>query len=285
MWLPRATSFCRSRRQRTMVRYGFARPRHRRNQVEKGFDQQIPFNGCKKKYLSLLFKINSKPDHFYCLVICFFLGKHFAKKNIFCVIISRLQRFFPNEYRFMPDSFLLPDEIYDLELHMRHFPYQTFIAKPSKGRGGEGITLVKKFQDLPKNAFSHEFLVQRYIENPLLINHKKFDIRLYVVIKGVDPIEAYLCEEGLARFCTVSFYLVPLVVLLTMVLLFSKIIANPMLWTWETYTCISPISAWIRTRKSSRSQMHSSWMTTIRQSNCSQIYSRSWVARGVMFDT
>lgn len=50
------------------------------------------------------------------------LMDHFAKKNIFCVIISRLQRFFPIDYRFMPDSFLLPDEIKDLEQHMRHFP-------------------------------------------------------------------------------------------------------------------------------------------------------------------
>lgn len=49
-----------------------------------------------------------------------------------------------------------------------------------------------------------EYLVQRYIDNPLLISGKKFDIRLYVVIKGVEKIEAYVCEEGLARFCTVS---------------------------------------------------------------------------------
>jgi len=46
--------------------------------------------------------------------------------------------------------------------------------------------------------------VQRYVENPLVVQNKKFDIRLYIVIKGVDPIEAYLFEEGLARFCTVS---------------------------------------------------------------------------------
>lgn len=106
----------------------------------------------------------------------------------------------------MPDSFLLPDEVQDLDMHMRHNPNQTFICKPSRGRGGEGISLAKKFSDIPKNAFTQEFLVQRYIENPLLIQNKKFDLRLYVVIKGVERIEAYMYEEGIARFCTVSFF-------------------------------------------------------------------------------
>lgn len=87
---------------------------------------------------------------------------------------------------------------------MRHYPNQTFICKPSKGSQGYGISLIKRFSELPRNATAQEYLVQRYIENPLLVNQKKFDIRLYVVIKGVDPIEAYVYEEGLARFCTVS---------------------------------------------------------------------------------
>ena len=47
--------------------------------------------------------------------------------------------------------------------------------------------------------------MQRYIENPYLIDKKKFDLRLYVVIKGVDPLQAYLCDEGLARFCTANY--------------------------------------------------------------------------------
>lgn len=104
----------------------------------------------------------------------------------------------------MPDSFLLPDEVQDLEMHMRHFPNHTFICKPSRGCGGDGITLARKFSDLPKKSFNQEYLVQRYIDNPLLINNKKFDLRLYVVIKGVNRIEAYMCDEGIARFCTVS---------------------------------------------------------------------------------
>lgn len=62
--------------------------------------------------------------------------------------------------------------------------------------------MLKKFSDLPKSAFHHEFLAQRYVEAPLCMEKKKFDLRVYVVIRGVDPVEAYLCSEGLARFAT-----------------------------------------------------------------------------------
>jgi len=88
---------------------------------------------------------------------------------------------------------------------MKEHPKFTFIAKPSRGRGGEGIVLIQKFSDLPQ-AWSFkqaDLLVQRYIKKPLLIDNKKFDLRVYVLIKGYAPhIEAYVCEEGMARFCT-----------------------------------------------------------------------------------
>jgi hypothetical protein len=32
----------------------------------------------------------------------------------------------------------------------------------------------------------------------------KFDLRVYVVLVGIgDEIKAYICDDGLARFCTV----------------------------------------------------------------------------------
>ena len=45
-------------------------------------------------------------------------------------------------------------------------------------------------------------VIQEYISNPLLVDNKKFDMRLYVMLKGIDEIEIMLCKEGMARFCT-----------------------------------------------------------------------------------
>ena len=37
------------------------------------------------------------------------------------------------------------------------------------------------------------------------IYRKKFDLRIYVLIHGFNPINAYVCNEGLARFCTADY--------------------------------------------------------------------------------
>jgi len=45
-------------------------------------------------------------------------------------------------------------------------------------------------------------IVQRYIPNPLTLDGLKFDLRIYVVITNLQEPQAYLCREGMARFCT-----------------------------------------------------------------------------------
>ena len=61
---------------------------------------------------------------------------------------------------------------------MKDHPKFTFIAKPNKGKGGEGIFLISKYSDLPTYSWStktSELLVQRYIKHPLLIEKYEFD--------------------------------------------------------------------------------------------------------------
>jgi hypothetical protein len=45
-------------------------------------------------------------------------------------------------------------------------------------------------------------VIQRYLDKPFLLDKIKFDLRVYVAIMDVDPIQAFVCDEGLARFCT-----------------------------------------------------------------------------------
>lgn len=131
--------------------------------------------------------------------------EYLCRKKEFCMINNRMRRTFPKLFNFSPISFLIPEEGQALEQYMEQHPRFFFIGKPSRGRGGEGIILISRFKDIPKNVFSHEekdMLVQRYIKTPLLLEGKKFDLRLYVLVKGYDPVEAYLADEGLARLCT-----------------------------------------------------------------------------------
>mmetsp|Transcript_35833 Transcript_35833/g.26619 ORF Transcript_35833/g.26619 Transcript_35833/m.26619 type:complete len:137 (+) Transcript_35833:116-526(+) len=130
---------------------------------------------------------------------------HFAKKDVLCEILARLEKMFPDQYNFIPTSFMLPDDFELLKQYMKAFPSQTFIAKPSKGKGGKGIFLVKKFADLHKISHLEDFILQKYIENPLLVNGKKFDLRVYLVLKSIQPLKVFICQEGLARFCTVNY--------------------------------------------------------------------------------
>ncbi len=47
-------------------------------------------------------------------------------------------------------------------------------------------------------------VVAKYIDNPLLVNGHKWDLRLYVAVTSYDPLTVYLYEEGLVRFATVK---------------------------------------------------------------------------------
>lgn len=48
-------------------------------------------------------------------------------------------------------------------------------------------------------------IVQEYIDHPLLIDDLKFDFRIYVLIKNIQPLKIFMYPEGLARLATVKY--------------------------------------------------------------------------------
>ncbi|XP_011640702.1 tubulin polyglutamylase TTLL5 isoform X2 [Pogonomyrmex barbatus] len=102
---------------------------------------------------------------------------------------------------FIPQTFLLPTEA--RELISAHFRYRgPWIVKPKASSRGRGIYIVNN----PEKILTDEsVIVAQYINNPLLIDGHKCDLRLYVAITNYDPLLIYLYEEGLVRFATVKY--------------------------------------------------------------------------------
>lgn len=58
----------------------------------------------------------------------------------------------------------------------------------------------------PEKIFTEEsVIVAQYINNPLLVDGHKCDLRLYIAVTNYDPLLIYLYEEGLVRFATVKY--------------------------------------------------------------------------------
>ena len=71
--------------------------------------------------------------------------------------------------------------------------------KPSSSSQGKGIFMIDEISEVPLNE---SLVISRYIDNPLLINNLKFDLRLYVLVTNFDPLKIYVYNEGLVRFAS-----------------------------------------------------------------------------------
>ena len=84
---------------------------------------------------------------------------------------------------FLPTSYTLP---FDYNMFVEEFRKSQqntiWIMKPCNGAQGRGIFLVSKLDQLKKwatNSKVTRYVVSRYINNPFLIEGRKFDLRIY----------------------------------------------------------------------------------------------------------
>lgn len=85
-----------------------------------------------------------------------------------------------------------------------------WISKPvssSCGRGIRVLTKDKLLKYLSKDKLKKQVIMQRYVDDPYLIHGKKFDLRIYVLVTGVDPMRVYVHSQGLTRISTSDYSL------------------------------------------------------------------------------
>ena len=86
---------------------------------------------------------------------------------------------------------------------MNKNPARNYIVKPSSSSQGKGIFITNDFRDV--GSLKQSSIVCEYIDNPLLLDGYKFDLRIYVALMSVNPLRIYIYEEGLVRLATVKY--------------------------------------------------------------------------------
>ena len=111
-----------------------------------------------------------------------------------------MQRIFPGEYDFFPRSWVLPAELNsfksEISQRKRAVPGNctkscdsskgngrsspsVFIVKPVASCQGKGIFLTTGFENIPEHEHC---VVQEYLDEPLLLDGYKFDLRVYALV-------------------------------------------------------------------------------------------------------
>ena len=120
---------------------------------------------------------------------------------------------------FLPLTYVLPQDMSVFIEEFKKYPNSLWIMKPNNRCQGQGITLLNKTSKVKKMSFTKKvttdnyqnintndiYVVSKYIENPFLMNGKKFDMRIYCLVTTFHPLKAYLYQQGFCRFCNEKF--------------------------------------------------------------------------------
>ena len=100
---------------------------------------------------------------------------------------------------FFPSVYTLPEGYHDWLKHAHDDPDHKWILKPKNSSRGRGIEVVRDLADVPVD---NKFMVQDYLDDPHLINDRKYVLRLYVLVSSVEPLRVYLYDEGFAKLAS-----------------------------------------------------------------------------------
>lgn len=124
-----------------------------------------------------------------------------ARKNNLGKTLNSMLKKFPEQFTAIyPNTWLLPENAPEFKQYLQAICSDdsstpkankpVFIVKPEASCQGRGIFITV---DPIKDIHLHEHcVVQQYVSKPCLIDGLKFDLRIYVLVLGVDPLRILL---------------------------------------------------------------------------------------------
>ena len=115
------------------------------------------------------------------------------KKHTGYLKYKKLHDLYPEEYNFYPETYIIknkknvPKKFLNYKINFNDL----WLVKPLNGTAGIGIEIY-----LGPESLKDKIALVRYISNPFLINKKKIDLRIYVLITGVKPLRVYISKAG-----------------------------------------------------------------------------------------
>ncbi|KAI8895878.1 tubulin-tyrosine ligase family-domain-containing protein [Globomyces pollinis-pini] len=123
------------------------------------------------------------------------------KDKLYLNFVNMQTRYGVEDFDYIPESYILPRSRQQLD---RVFSTsKNWILKPPASARGLGIKVISKMVDVPRKK---DLICSKYIANPYLINGRKFDLRLYVLVTSFDPLRVYFYKHGLARFASEEYF-------------------------------------------------------------------------------
>ncbi|CAE8662814.1 unnamed protein product [Polarella glacialis] len=120
------------------------------------------------------------------------------KDRLWVHFAQMAEMFGTGAFDFVPETYVLPEQV-DQFLECYERTKYAWIVKPNSSSRGRGIHILRDLSELP---LDENIVVCRYVQNPLLIQGLKFDLRVYVLVTAFDPLKAYIYREGLTRFAS-----------------------------------------------------------------------------------
>jgi hypothetical protein len=115
-----------------------------------------------------------------------------------------MKKSFNEDYNYMVDTYNYPIDKDIIEKKFGNYSLDIndlWLVKTKNQCGGNGI----KFLETLKKIDMTEFLISKYIPNLDLINKKKYDLRLFILISGLRPLRIYFYQEGIVRIATKNY--------------------------------------------------------------------------------